>query len=52
MKFFEDLSTALTKLESRGSDRVLMDMSVQTKKAVYDKLLAQAKRISNLLGDK
>lgn len=52
MKFFEGLDSALSTLENRGSDRVLMDMSVATKKAVYDKLLAQAQRISSLLGDR
>lgn len=51
MKFFEELGSVLSVLESRGSDRVLMDLSVSTKKVLYERLLAQAERISSLMGD-
>lgn len=51
MKFFENLASVLKELESRGSDKILMDLSVPTKKAVLDSLLSQAKRISGLTGE-
>lgn len=50
-KFFEKLASVLTELEGRSSDKVLMDLSVSTKKVVLDRLLAQADRILILIGD-
>jgi len=52
MKFFESLDSVLKTLEGRGSDRILMDMSVSTKKAIYTRLLAQAERVRSLTGDR
>ena len=52
MKFFDSLSSVLSDIENRSSDRILMDMSVSTKRILYEKLLAQAKRISSLIGDR
>ncbi len=48
LKFFESLSNVLSQLENRSSDKLLMDMSVATKKSVLDRLVAQAERISGL----
>ena len=50
MRFFESLSAALAELEARGLDKIIMDFSVSSKKAVYDRLLAQAAKISSLRG--
>jgi hypothetical protein len=52
MKLFESLDAVLKDLENRGSDKLLMDLSVATKKSILNRLLQQAERISSLKGDR
>lgn len=47
MKFFDSLSTVLDALEARGSDKLMMDMTITTKRKVYERLIAQAQRLSD-----
>lgn len=52
MKFFNSLDEVLKDLENRASDKLMMDLSVSTKKSILDRLLQQAERISSLKGDR
>lgn len=48
LQLFRDLESVLSRLESRPMDRVMMDLTVETKKAKYDRILAFADRVKSL----
>jgi len=49
IKFFRELDQALLRLENRDSDKIVMDLSIQSKKRTYQRLLDQAARLKLLL---
>ena len=46
MKMFESFAETLKALESRGSDKIMMDVTIATKRDLYVRLVALASRIS------
>lgn len=48
IKFFRELDQVLLKLESRNTDKLVMDLSIQSKRQMYERLIAQAGRLQLL----
>ena len=48
-KFLDALSEVLTEVENRPMDKIVMDLTVPTKRALYHRLVKVSERISFLL---
>lgn len=51
VKLFDSLREVLSSLEGRESDRIIMDMSLPAKRALYARLIAVSERIASHLED-
>jgi len=48
-KFLDSLASVLHELEARETDKLLMDLTVTTKRVLYERLISASARISRLL---
>lgn len=48
-KFLDALSEALAELETRPMDKLVMDLTVPTKRALYVRLVSATQRVAMLL---
>lgn len=48
-KIYDQLDAAIKALEERGTDVLIADISISTKKQVLQRLVAQAERLARLL---
>lgn len=46
LKLFENLKEVLSSLENRGTDKVIMDISISSKRELYSRFVSLAQRIA------